>query len=313
MTANLASVARVCAPRCEDRLSSEWTSILAKAMEAGADATRALLAETRLKPAILGLPVEFKKDEAEFSGNRKAAAGRAVCSAIGCPRMSTWLCPPVRYPSRSCARRMSVVCGSLRCACTQSLKLAIEYVSPVHLRKLHPYEFIYRMDEMLDLAKDAGPNAGLMLDSWHWHHAGATAQDIAGGRQGAHRLRTNCRTRRSCRRPDKGQRATDARRRHHRFHGFLWSPKKIGYNGGVSPRGFWAWAEDIPPEEREARAEDDDGSHEKGSGVVIRRQPSVLAVVVCTAPTADAKLAEAYWEWERPLRRAPLRTRRISL
>ena len=40
------------------------------------------------------------------------------------------------------------------------------------------------MDEMLEFAKECGPNVGLLLDSWHWHHAGATPKDIVGaGRQ----------------------------------------------------------------------------------------------------------------------------------
>jgi sugar phosphate isomerase/epimerase len=31
---------------------------------------------------------------------------------------------------------------------------------------------------MLAFAKECGPNVGLLLDSWHWHHAGATTDDI---------------------------------------------------------------------------------------------------------------------------------------
>jgi sugar phosphate isomerase/epimerase len=31
---------------------------------------------------------------------------------------------------------------------------------------------------MLAFAKECGPNVGLLLDSWHWHHAGATTEDI---------------------------------------------------------------------------------------------------------------------------------------
>ncbi len=34
------------------------------------------------------------------------------------------------------------------------------------------------MDETLEFAKECGPNIGLQLDAWHWHHAGATAADI---------------------------------------------------------------------------------------------------------------------------------------
>jgi sugar phosphate isomerase/epimerase len=36
---------------------------------------------------------------------------------------------------------------------------------------------------MLTFAKECGPNVGLLLDSWHWYHAGATTEDIiAAGR-----------------------------------------------------------------------------------------------------------------------------------
>ena len=34
------------------------------------------------------------------------------------------------------------------------------------------------MNEMLELAKDCGPNVGLLLDVCHWHHSGGTTQDI---------------------------------------------------------------------------------------------------------------------------------------
>ncbi|MGC2401507.1 MAG: TIM barrel protein, partial [Acidobacteriaceae bacterium] len=41
----------------------------------------------------------------------------------------------------------------------------------------------WRMNDMLAFAKECGPNVGLLLDSWHWHHAGATPEDIvAAGR-----------------------------------------------------------------------------------------------------------------------------------
>jgi sugar phosphate isomerase/epimerase len=39
------------------------------------------------------------------------------------------------------------------------------------------------MNDMLAFARECGPNVGLLLDSWHWHHAGATPEDIiAAGR-----------------------------------------------------------------------------------------------------------------------------------
>ena len=58
------------------------------------------------------------------------------------------------------------------------VRLGLEFLGPLHFRARQPYEFIWRMDELLEFAKECGPNIGLVLDAWHWHHAGATAADI---------------------------------------------------------------------------------------------------------------------------------------
>jgi sugar phosphate isomerase/epimerase len=224
---------------------------LAKAMEAGLEATRALLAETRLKPAILGLPVEFKKDDAEFQrGMPKLGEAAQFAGAIGCPRMSTWLLPSSPTPKAEIRKiyvdRLRAICEVLA---KSHVRLAIEYVSPVHLRKLHPNEFIYRMDEMLELAKDVGANAGLMLDSWHWHHAGATVQDIvAAGKdrivyvQVADAPKLPPDQIKDSERLMPGEGIID-------FNAFFGALKKIGYNGGVSPEIFGRGLKDVAPEE----------------------------------------------------------------
>jgi sugar phosphate isomerase/epimerase len=63
------------------------------------------------------------------------------------------------------------------------VRLGLEFLGPLELRKAHKYEFIWRMNDMLAFAKECGPNVGLLLDTWHWHHAGATPEDIvAAGR-----------------------------------------------------------------------------------------------------------------------------------
>ena len=164
--------------------------------------------------------------------------------------MSTWLLPssPIPKPElrKTYVDRLRAICDVLA---RNHVKLAIEYVSPVHLRKLHPHEFIYRMDEMLDLAKDAGPNAGLMLDSWHWHHAGATTQDIlAAGKdrivyvQVADAPKLPPDQIKDSERLMPGEGIID-------FTAFFGALKKIGYNGGVSPEIFGRGLKDIPPEE----------------------------------------------------------------
>lgn len=150
------------------------------AMAEGADATRALLAELNLRPAVIGLPVEFRKDDATFENDfPKLEPAARFAAAIGCPRITTWILPSDDRPKAEVRRVFKA--RFQRCAevlAKYQVRLGLENVSPVHLRKRHRHEFIYRTDEMLEFAREIGPNVGLLLDAWHWHHAGSTAADI---------------------------------------------------------------------------------------------------------------------------------------
>jgi len=65
-----------------------------------------------------------------------------------------------------------------------NVRLGLEFLGPLHFRRQFKYEFIWRMPEMLAFAEECGPNVGLTLDSWHWHHAGATTADIVDAGRG---------------------------------------------------------------------------------------------------------------------------------
>lgn len=153
---------------------------LTRAMEEGLDSTRALLQELRLKPAVVGLPVDFRKDAATFrAGLDKLAEAAQFAAAIGCPRMGTWIMSSSETPKTELRK---IYLERFR-ACADVLarshvRLGLEFLGPLHLRKRFPHEFIWRMDEMLEFAKESGQNIGLLLDSWHWHHAGGTLKEI---------------------------------------------------------------------------------------------------------------------------------------
>ena len=222
----------------------------ARAMEDGPEATQKLLGETRLRPAILGLPVEFRKGPEEFRRDMpKLAPAAQFANAIGCPRMGTWLMPSSTTPK---AELRKIYLDRLRAMnevlVRSNVRLAIEFIGPLHLRQREPHEFIYRMEEMLELAKDAGSNVGVMLDSWHWHHAGNTVQDIAaaGDRivhvQVADAPKLRPEQIRDGERLMPGEGIID-------FDAFFTAVRKAGYNGGVSPEIFGRGLKDIPPEE----------------------------------------------------------------
>jgi sugar phosphate isomerase/epimerase len=225
--------------------------LLGRAIDLGVQSTRTLLADLKLKPAVLGLPVEFRKDDQTFrAGLEKVETAARFAGAIGCPRITTWLLPSSEQPKAETRR---VFLNRLtRCAeilDANGCRFGLEFVSPVHLRKRFPYEFIWRMDEMLEFAKECGPNTGLLLDSWHWHHAGATVKDIlAVGADNIVHVQVADAPKLP---PDKildnerlmpGEGVAD-------LIGFFRSLKKIGYNDGVSPEVFGRGLKDMPPEE----------------------------------------------------------------
>jgi sugar phosphate isomerase/epimerase len=222
---------------------------LTRAMELGLDATRTLLADLKLTPAIAGMPVDVRRDDGTYQqGLPRLEAAAQFAAAIGCPRLGTYLMPSTDTPKaemRAILKTRLAACAAV--LARSHVQLAIEFVSPVHLRRLRPHEFIWRMDEMLEFAKECGSNAGLMLDSWHWRHAGATLADIAAARDRIihvqvadapdlppEQIRDNERLM-------PGEGVID-------FTAFFQALKKIGYNGGVSPEIFGRGLKEMDPE-----------------------------------------------------------------
>jgi sugar phosphate isomerase/epimerase len=105
------------------------------------------------------------------------------------------------------------------------------------------------MPEMLEFAKECGSNVGLQLDSWHWHHAGATVNDIINaGRDRIVHVHFNDSPNlppaeiRDNERLMPGEGVIDLK-------GFLTALRKIGYNDALSVEVFGHNLKDIPPEE----------------------------------------------------------------
>ncbi len=224
--------------------------MLGPAMQAGADATNDLLAQLRLKPAALDFPVEFRKDDKAFKDSLAELPKAAqFAAAIHCPRMITWIMPSSQTPKAELrALYKQRFTESARILAQSDVRLGLEFLGPLHLRKQFPYEFIWRMPEMLEFAKECGPNVGLLLDSWHWHLAGATTQDIINaGRDRIVHVHFN----------DAPKLPPDQIRDSHRLLpgegvinlvGFLRALQTIGYTDALSVEVFGRLA-DVPPEQ----------------------------------------------------------------
>ena len=224
---------------------------LGGAMREGLDATRALFAEIKIKASNTNLPVPFSGGEEAFqNGMKKLDDAARFCAAIDCPCMLGILPPASGTPKAELHKllkeRLSAIAAVLQ---KSNLRLSLEFLGPLHFRKSQPYEFIWRMDEALEFAKECGPNAGLTLDVWHWYHAGATKADIvaAGKSRIVHVHLSDCPKMppeevRDDHRVLPGEGVID-------LVGFLQTLKQIGYQGGISPEPLGRIPKDMPPEE----------------------------------------------------------------
>ena len=59
-----------------------------------------------------------------------------------------------------------------------NVRCGFEFLGPLQFRRAAVYPFIWQMSEMVEFAKDCGPNFGVVLDVWHWYHSGGTLDDI---------------------------------------------------------------------------------------------------------------------------------------
>ena len=224
---------------------------LSGAMQEGLDATKALLAELKLRPANCVLPLQMTRDEDAFKKGMEGLDDQVrFAVAIGCPRMVYTAWGPT--PSTTKEEYRKLLMGRFQAAGTAlakyNVRCGLEFMGSLQSRSRLP-SFLCLMNEMLDFAKDCGPNYGVLLDSWHWYHAGATIEDIhkAGkarivsvhvsdaAKMPPEDVRDNARLM-------PGEGVID-------LAGFFKALKEIGYEDGVSPEPLGRIPKEMPAEE----------------------------------------------------------------
>jgi sugar phosphate isomerase/epimerase len=154
---------------------------LGAARKAAPEATRELLSRLKLRPGVVSLPVRYtSSDEAAYQADfQQLDEAAQFAAAIECPRMMAVLPPSSQTPKPEFRKIIKQRVAAIGEALGRSnVRLGLEFLGPLHFRTRNPHEFIWRMDEALEFAAECGPNVGLTLDAWHWHHAGASAADI---------------------------------------------------------------------------------------------------------------------------------------
>ena len=140
------------------------------------------LEESGLRWAAAGLPVEFRKGDAEFEeGLASLPADAAVLQQAGVERVGTWLRPAsadltyLQNFRRTAGRlrRVAEILGG------HGLRLGLEYVGTKRNWTASRHSFVHTMAETKELIAEIGSdNVGLVLDSWHWWTSHETGDDI---------------------------------------------------------------------------------------------------------------------------------------
>jgi sugar phosphate isomerase/epimerase len=225
---------------------------LGPAMTAGVEATRALLAQANVKPAVTNLPVQFAApDEAAFrEGLKQLDDSAKFAAAIGLGRMMAVMSPASPSPKEERRKfvkdRVTAIAEVLR---RSNIRLGLEFLGPLYFRTRAPYQFIWKLDETVALAEECGPNVGAILDAWHWHHSsGTTAEIIAAGKSRIVHVHVS----------DAKPQPPEDVRDNQRFMpgegvidlvGFFEALRKIGYEDGVSPEPLGRVPADMPAEQ----------------------------------------------------------------
>ena len=141
---------------------------------------RAELAKLDLVAGPASLPIEFRTDEDTFrTGLRELPRLAAYAASLGTTTMFRSIpaasdTPPSRLRAllRKRISRISEILDS------RGLEFAIEVLGLLHRRREGRFEFIWRLRDAADLVADCPANVGLLADSWHWHHANETPEDL---------------------------------------------------------------------------------------------------------------------------------------
>lgn len=134
-----------------------------------------------VKPAVFGLPVNWRGPQEDFEKSMVELPRLAkAAQSVGCTRTATWIMPcsdelPLNENKRFHIDRLKPAAAILA---DHGISFGMEFIGPRTLRESKKHPFIYKMEDMLDLAGEIGPNVGLLLDSFHWYTSHGTAEDL---------------------------------------------------------------------------------------------------------------------------------------
>jgi len=147
----------------------------------GVEGARELLKQHGVVIGSIGLPVEWRADDAAFQqGLIGLAQAAEAAAALGCTSCCTYILPSTDHKAAhfmALATRRLRICAQILGA--YGIRLGLEFVGPHHLRTAWANPFVWTMAETLDWIDAIGEsNVGLLFDAYHWYTNELTIADI---------------------------------------------------------------------------------------------------------------------------------------
>jgi sugar phosphate isomerase/epimerase len=142
---------------------------------------REQLGEAGVAPGPASLPVEFRLDEDRFRRDLvELPQLAALAAAIGVRTMFRSIPASSELPAAELGptlqRRLAAIAAILE---EHGIDFAVEVLGPLHRRREGAHEFIWKLPDAAEFVASCGREVGLLVDSWHWHHAGGETNEIA--------------------------------------------------------------------------------------------------------------------------------------
>lgn len=239
----------------------------------GVDGTNALMRELGIVPTICNLPAPnpLNGDDTAFKARMATMADDAAFSAAIGSRRFQLVLGATTPGGISKDDRWKVVTGRLAAIsevfAKHDVRLSLEFLGPLQFRMggggrrgggpgdpgaagAPPVPFVWTLAETLKLCEASGPNIGITLDAWHWHHSEGTIADILAtpADRIVHVHVSDAREMPPAEVRDNmrllpGEGVID-------LVGFFQALQKIGWRGGIACETIGPRLDDVPPEEQ---------------------------------------------------------------
>jgi len=147
----------------------------------GVAAVRDRFENAGVRAAGWGLPTNWRQDEAAWRADLgKLPRLARAAAAVGAKRTFTWILSwdDHRPEAENWKFHVDRFTPIARILADYGVGVGLEFLGPKTMWKGKANPFVHTLERMVELAAAIGPNAGLLLDCWHWHASEGTLEAI---------------------------------------------------------------------------------------------------------------------------------------